>query len=100
MSEPRDEHRGDDPRWLDDPRNVTRIVRGLVGLCAVLFLADLLYTKHPHFEVEEWFGFYAVYGFLGSVALVLTAKAMRPLLRRDEDYYERDADVGGAADDA
>lgn len=81
---------GDDRRWLDDPRNVTRVVYGLVLLCGLVFVADLLYTKHPHFDVERVFGFYALYGFIGSVALVLTAKGMRPWLRRDEDYYERD----------
>lgn len=81
---------GDDRRWLDDSRNVTRVVYALGTLCAVMFLADLFYTKKAHFDIEEIFGFYAVYGFLGSVGLVLAAKAMRPLLRRDEDYYERD----------
>jgi hypothetical protein len=81
---------GDDRRWLDDPRNVTRVVYGLGVFCGLVFLADFLYAKHPHFAVERVFGFYAVYGFVGSVLLVLTAKAMRPLLRRDEDYYERD----------
>lgn len=80
-------------RGLDDPRTVTRIVWGLVALCALLFLADLFYVKHPHFEVEGWFGFYPVYGFIGSVALVLSAKELRKLLRRDEDYYERDRDA-------
>lgn len=81
---------GDDRRWLDDPRNVTRVVYALGALCGLAFLADLFYAKHPHFDFEGWFGFYAVYGFIGSVALVLSAKALRPCLRRDEDYYERD----------
>lgn len=93
-----------DRRWLDEPRNVTKVVYGLATLCALAFLADLFYSKKPHFEVEEWFGFYAIYGFVGSVALVLAAKAMRPLLKRDEDFYERDhAPAQGAersADDA
>lgn len=79
----------EDRRWLDDPRNVTRLVYGLGVVGLLLFLGDFFYTKKAHFEVEEIFGFYALYGFAGSVALVLAAKAMRPLLRRDEDYYER-----------
>jgi hypothetical protein len=78
----------DDRRWLDEPRNVTRIVYGLTALCVLALAADFLYTKHPHFDVERWHGFYAVYGFAGSVALVLAAKWLRRLLRRDEDYYE------------
>jgi hypothetical protein len=85
----------DDRRWLDEPRNLTWMVYGLAGLCALALLADFFYAKHPHFAVERLPGFYAVYGFVVSTALVLTAKQLRRLLRRDEDYYEqrdRDAD--------
>jgi hypothetical protein len=78
----------DDDRWLDKPRNVTRIVYGLAALCTVALIADLFYAKHPYFGIERWPGFYAVYGFVVSLTLVLTAKQLRKLLRRDEDYYE------------
>lgn len=78
----------DDRRWLDRPRNVDRLVRGLYLVCGLAFLADLVYRKHPHFGFEHWFGFYAAFGFVVSVTLVLTAKQLRRVLRRDEDYYE------------
>lgn len=84
-----DDRRGpDDRRALDDPRTVNRIVYGLAALCALALVADFFYAKHPHFSFEGWPGFYAVYGFTGSVALVLAAKRLRRPLRRDEDYYE------------
>ena len=57
----------DDHRWLDEPRNVTRIVYCLAVLCALALAADFFYPKHPHFAVEGWPAFYAVYGFVGSV---------------------------------
>lgn len=79
----------DDRRWLDEPRNVTRVVYGLAVLCVLALGADLFYSKHPHFGFEAWLGFYAVFGFVCSLALVLTAKQLRRVLRRDEDYYER-----------
>jgi hypothetical protein len=79
----------DDRRWLDEPRNVTRLVSGLAVLCALALVADLFYPKDPYFAIEGLPGFYAVYGFAVSTALVLTAKQLRRLLRRDEDYYER-----------
>lgn len=78
----------DDNRWLDDPRNVRRIVYALFTLCGLMILADLLYEKHPHFSFEGWFGFYGFFGFIGSFLLVLTAKEMRRVLRRDEDFYD------------
>jgi hypothetical protein len=81
---------GETRRWLDEPRNVTKVVWTLVAVCVLLFLGDLLYEKHPHFAVEYLFGFYAIYGFVGSVGLVLAAKWMRKILMRDEDYYDRD----------
>jgi hypothetical protein len=83
----------EDPRWLDDPKHVTLIVRVLMGLCALAFLADLFYTKHPFFGVEEFPAFYAIYGFVVSTALVLTAKQLRKLVGRPEDYYERRHDA-------
>lgn len=81
-----------DQRWLDDPRNVTRIVRVLIACGVLAFLADFFYTKNPHFDIERVFGFYAVYGFAVSTALVLAAKQLRKVLMRPEDYYERDHD--------
>ena len=74
--------------WLDDPRNVDKIVYTLCAICAVLMLLDFFYHKHAHFEFENWFGFYAWYGFIMCVGLVLGAKWMRTFLKRDEDYYD------------
>lgn len=74
--------------WLDNPRNVNRLVYGLVLICTLLVLADFFYHKHTHFEFEGWFGFFAWFGFVGCVGLVLLAKEMRRLVKRDEDYYD------------
>jgi hypothetical protein len=73
--------------WLDDRRNVDKIFYGLVLICAGLFLADLGYHKHVNFAFENGFGFFAWYGFICCVALVLLAKQMRHWVKRDEDYY-------------
>jgi hypothetical protein len=79
----------DDRRWLDEPGNVRKVAYGLYTLCGLLLVADLFYSKSPHFSFEGWFGFYPVFGFVVSFSLVLTAKELRRVLRRDEDYYER-----------
>ncbi len=80
----------DPPRWFDHPANVRKIIILLCAICAGLFVADAFYTKHPHYQVESWFGFYAIYGFVVCVGLVLAAKVMRVVLMRDEEYYDRD----------
>jgi fucose permease len=76
--------------WLDQPGNVRKIVWALCLVCLGLFVADAFYHKHPYFAAERVFGFYAIYGFVMCVGLVLAAKLLRKILMRDEDYYEKD----------
>ncbi len=75
--------------WLDDRRNVKKVIRTLYAVCAVVALADLLpYKHHLHFGFEYWPGFYSIFGFVACVALVLAATQLRKVLMRDEDYYD------------
>jgi len=73
--------------WLDDWRNVRKLLWALYAACAVLILLDLAYHKHAVLAFEGWFGFYGVYGFVACVLLVLTAKGLRLLIARPLDYY-------------
>lgn len=80
---------------LDDPRIVNRIVYALSIVCVLLLAADLLYHKHIHFKYEnewynfeDWFGFFGFFGFIACVGLVLAAKLLRVVLKREEDYYD------------
>jgi hypothetical protein len=43
-----------------------------------------------HFAIEQIFGFYAVYGFAACAALILIAKALGYLIKRDQRYYDGD----------
>ena len=81
-----------DKGWLDDKRNVKKIITALVIICLVLFVSDAFYQKHPYFIVESVFGFYAIYGFVMCVGLVLSAKWLRTIIMRDEDFYDKDQD--------
>jgi hypothetical protein len=75
--------------WLDEPRNVDRLVRALYAICALLLIVDVFVHKHGPFAVEHLFGFYGVFGFVACVGLVLAARALRVVLMRPEDYYDR-----------
>lgn len=75
--------------WLDSSKNVTKLYRGLWGLGIILMLTDLLLHKHEDFTFAAWFGYYGFYGFIACVVLVLTAKVLRRVLMRPEDYYDR-----------
>lgn len=82
--------RDEKPRWLDGQRAVKKIIVAIVVVCVLLFAADGFYHKHPYFEAESWFGFYAIYSFVMCVGIVLAAKLMRTFLMRDEEYYDHD----------
>ena len=82
-SEQRDERQ----RWLDRPENVTKIVRALWIACGALVVAEFFYHKHPYFGFDGSFAFYAVFGFAAYCVIVFSAKGLRRVIKRDEDYY-------------
>ena len=73
--------------WLDNMKNVDRIVYGLYAFCALLIALDLLYYKKVYFSLEKLTGFYGLYGFVMCAALVICARGMRIFLMRPEEYY-------------
>lgn len=85
--------------FFDKPRNVRLVMRTFFVACAIVFGLDfvdliLRWTgghgiRHSERSWESFPGFYAIYGFVGCVFLVLVAKEMRKVLMRDEDYYDR-----------
>jgi hypothetical protein len=85
MTKPTDEK----SYWLDEPRNVDKVYYAVLAICLALFVADAFYEKKVHFAFEGWFGFFGLYGLIACVGLVLAAKELRKLLKRDENYYDR-----------
>ena len=78
--------------WLDKLGNVKKLLVGLYLLCACLLLIDAIYRRHAILTMENWFGFYGIYGFVACVILVLAAKELRKLVARAEHYYEDEND--------
>ena len=74
--------------WLDQSKNVNKIVYLLYAICAALLIIELFYHKHGHFDFEQWFGFYAWFGFTAYICIVLSAKLLRKIIKREEDYYD------------
>lgn len=50
--------------------------------------------NHPHaiFALEMTPAFYALFGFLSCVAIVLFSKWVGKIVKRDEDYYDNKED--------
>ena len=76
-------------RFLDPPENRAKIRRYFFLSLLALLIIDFLIQKHFEFPWEGAPELYAVYGFTGCVSLVLIAKLLRLLVKRDEDYYKK-----------
>ena len=84
---------------FDNPRNVKRLLTIFFSSVIILLILDVVYIylskehvieRHLTYRWEEYFGFYAFFGFVACVILVLVSKyILRPLVKRQEDYYDK-----------
>ena len=86
-------NRDKDDAWLARPSTIRLLWWVFAAVLALSVAAELVFKVKGYFGLDGWFGFGAVYGFLACLAMVLFAKALGWLLKRDEDYYgERERD--------
>ncbi|MCX7707018.1 MAG: hypothetical protein N2204_03310 [Anaerolineae bacterium] len=77
--------------WLR--RHLRRVVQGSCLLLALLVIVDaipgVVNKEHAHTAVERWPGFWAVFGFLGCVLLIVVSKWLGHAgIMQREDYYD------------
>ena len=73
---------------FDKPANVRRVLAMIYVTCALLLLVDFIVHRHIEHPLESLPGFYAGFGFVGCVSLVIVAKELRRLVMRPEEYYD------------
>jgi hypothetical protein len=90
MTDPRNDNQRpeNDGYWVDRKGRMTLLYRGLWALCAVFAAADFFFAHHPVFKIEGFPVFYGLFGFIITMGLVLGARELRRIVRRDEDYYD------------
>jgi hypothetical protein len=82
-----------EPSFFERPSTHKWLFQGLVAVAVLLLGIDVASAavgfihRHPHFGFEAWPGFHAVYGFVAYAAIVTSAKGLRRLVKRPEDYY-------------
>ena len=79
-------------------KTINIILTIFFAVCGLLLGGHVVAKLLPHSDApheaahlpwEEWPGFYAMYGFVACVLLVLIAKyILRPLVKRHENYYD------------
>ncbi len=75
--------------WLARPETIRLLWRVFVVVLALTVLAEFFVETHPHFRVEEVFGFGAWYGFLACAGMIVFAKGLAIFLKRPDTYYEK-----------
>lgn len=78
--------------WLVRPATIRLLWRVFAAVLVLIVLLQLLIKVKGYFGMDGWFGFGAVFGFLSCVAMVLVAKGLGYLLKRDDDYYRAEDD--------
>ncbi|MGB5511725.1 MAG: hypothetical protein WBM87_08470 [Woeseiaceae bacterium] len=73
--------------WLVRPTTIRKLWWGFSIVLGLTVAAQLLIYVKGYFGADGWFGFGAAFGFLSCLAMVLVAKGLGFVLKRDEDYY-------------
>lgn len=74
--------------WLVRPRTIKILWVVFAVILALTFAAGALIPIKGYFEVDGYFGFFAVYGFGTCVIMVVVAKALGIFLKRPDSYYD------------
>ncbi|HUV20909.1 MAG TPA: hypothetical protein VMZ32_03920 [Gammaproteobacteria bacterium] len=77
----------DDDTWLVRPATIRLLWRILWVVLALTVAAHFVIKVKGYFVIDAWYGFGAAFGFLACLLMVLIAKGLGFLLKRDESYY-------------
>lgn len=76
--------------WFDQPQNIKRLKTVFYIVLVLLVVPDFFMHKHAlFFSAETWPGFYAFFGFVSCVVIILVSKLLGFALKKKEDYYDR-----------
>lgn len=80
--------RSTNDHWLVRPATIRGLWAAFIAILVLVVAADLIIDHRGKFGVDGSIGFYAWYGFLSCVVLILGARLLAVLLKRRDDYYE------------
>jgi len=86
-----DNHQQD--AWLARPESIRLLWKLFAVVLALTVVAQFFIKVKGYFGVDGWLGFAPIFGFVACLLMVLVAKALGLMLKRDEDYYKEESDV-------
>lgn len=81
------------PGYFDRPQTQKRLWRVLWGVCVLSLILEPFIHRESHFAGEDFFGFYAILGFVACSICILVAKGLSFFLKKNVTYYDENDDV-------
>ena len=79
--------------WLARPNTIRLLWKLFFGVLALTVIAQFFIKVKGYFVVDGWLGFAAIFGFVCCLLMVLAAKVLGLILKRDQSYYKGKSDV-------
>ena len=77
-----------DLHWLVRPRTIKLLWWIFSTILLLTLLAQFFVAIHAYFTVDGWPVFYALFGFLSCVGMVVFAKLLGFILKRPDTFYD------------
>ena len=78
--------------WLLRKNNIRKLWLVFLATLLSTVIAGLFVHQHDPFGIEDSLGFFAWYGFITCVGMVIFAKLLGLFLKRPENYYHTSKD--------
>jgi len=75
--------------WVLKKENIKKLWISLCVTLGILVLIQFIFPIDGHFAIEGWLAFGAWFGFLSCVVMVIIAKILGFLVKREDSYYEK-----------
>lgn len=86
----------DSDHWLVRPTTIRKLWIGGIAILALTVIAQIFIPIKGYFGADDWFAFGAVYGFIACALMVVFAKLLGFVLKREEDFYDTGNELDGS----
>jgi hypothetical protein len=75
--------------WLVRPETIRRLWIAFIAVLALTVAADFFVDHHGETGITGTLGFYAWYGFIACVVMIVVSRLLGIFLKRPANYYDR-----------
>ena len=76
------------PGFFERPKTIRALWILLFVVCGLTLVPELFIERHDYFGIDHFFSFYAVLGFIACALLIILAKGLGFMLKKNVDYYD------------